>query len=117
MTFSLKQLMDLQNSLPGLAFSDEDEDERNANNFMKKRNKKSLFSKFDQNDDLEERINQAGSDNDEENEFSFDENESEVADENLEDFSIEKEEENPLTEEIDDNHRKWHMQRRCQKPS
>lgn len=87
--------------MPGLAFSDDDEDERNANNFMKKRNKKSLFSKFDQNEDLEERINQKEANNDDENDFSFDENDDESVDENLEKFTIEREEENPLLADFD----------------
>ena len=92
--------MDLQSSVPGLAFSDDDDEhERDANNFMRKRNKKSLFSKFDQNDDLEERINQKGSNSDDENEFSFDEND--LADENVEEISSEREEENPLLADFD----------------
>lgn len=94
--------MELQNSLPGLAFSDDDDEhERDANNFMRKRNKKSLFSKFDQNDDLEDRINQKGSNSDDENEFSFDEND--LAEENGDEVSSEREEENPLLADFDRN--------------
>ena len=87
--------------MPGLAFSDdEDEHERNANNFMKKRNKKSLFSKFDQNDDLEDRINLKGGENsDDENEFSFDEND--LDDQGHEEILSEREEDNPLLADFD----------------
>ena len=96
-------MIELQNSLPGLAFSDDDDEhERNANNFMKKRNKKSLFSKFDQNDDLEDRINLKGGENsDDENEFSFDEND--LPEENGDEVSSEREEENPLLADFDRN--------------
>ena len=94
--------MDLQNSLPGLVFSDDDDElERTANNFMKKRNSKSLFSKFDQNDDLEDKINMKAP-NDDENDFSFDENENETDCENIDDFSKpDDEEENPLLADFD----------------
>ncbi len=67
---------------------------------MKKRNKKSLFSKFDQNDDLEDRINHKDANNDDENDFSFDENEENEI-ENFDDFS--KNEENPLLADFDRN--------------